>query len=50
MQAFMSKDEALDMLEKISFLGNPAKSQLDSKNSILELVLYAHSSKKGLVF
>ena len=35
MQGFVSKDETLDMLEKISFCGNPAKAQLDSKNSIL---------------
>ena len=34
MQVFMSKDETLDMLEKISFRGHPVKAQLDSKFSI----------------
>ena len=36
MQVFMTRDETLDMLEKISFRGNPANAQLDSKNSIME--------------
>ena len=46
MQVFMSKNETLDMLEKISSRGNSAKAQLDSKNSILEnlysKLLYSH--------
>ena len=36
MQVFMSKYEMLDMLEKISFHGDPAKAQLYSKDSIME--------------
>ena len=44
----MFKDETLDKLEKFCFRGNPARSELDSKNSIMEQVLYTHSSKKYL--
>ena len=53
MQVFMSKNETLDMLEKISSRGSSAKAQLDSKNSILEnlysKLLYSHFFLKKML-
>ena len=36
LQMFMNKDEVLDMLEAISFRGNPAKARLEMKNPVMQ--------------
>ena len=36
LQMFMNKDEVLDMLEAISFHGNPAKTWVEMKNPVMK--------------
>ena len=36
LQMFMSRDEVLDMLEAISFRGNPVKARLEMKNPVMQ--------------
>ena len=36
LQMFMNKDEVLDMLEAISFRGNPTKAWVEMKNPVMK--------------